>query len=183
VQFRHRLIVAKWAILPSIQELIVPLQYRGPFAHYMTLLLPGLCATGIIHFAVNPMFQIGKETAPLIDAALIGAVMNGMLLVFLARGGDASSLAIAQSGAAIASLTALLVFATRTQPHWPAARDLAAVAISTCAMILLLLPCAMPFRAYSPSPPRSLSASLCLHCGCWLSTALGLASFCGIGLR
>jgi O-antigen/teichoic acid export membrane protein len=172
-----------WAILPSIQKLIVPLQYRGPFAHYMTLLLPGLCATGIIHFAVNPMFQIGKKTAPLIDAALIGAVMNGMLLVFLARGGDASSLAIVQSGAAIASLTALLVFATRTQPHWPAARDLAAVAISTCAMILLLL----PLRNAVPGV-LTLAAEIVVGVAVFTLLMLafdgiGFASFCGIGLR
>src|SRR4051794_20770620 len=172
-----------WAILPSIQKLIVPLQYRGPFAHYMTLLLPGLCATGIIHFAVNPMFQIGKKTAPLIDAALIGAVMNGMLLVFLARGGDASSLAIAQSGAAIASLTALLLFATRTQPHWPAARDLAAIAISTCAMILLLL----PLRNAVPGV-LTLAAEIVVGVAVFALLMLafdgiGFASFCGIGLR
>jgi O-antigen/teichoic acid export membrane protein len=129
-----------WATLPSIEQLIVPSQYRGPFAHYMAILLPGLCATGMIHFAVNPMFQIGKKTAPLIGAALIGCVMNGVLIMFLARGGDASGLAIAQSGAAIASLIALLVFAARTQPHWPAARDLAAIAVSTGAMALVLLP-------------------------------------------
>jgi O-antigen/teichoic acid export membrane protein len=131
--------VGIWAILPSVEALIVPSQYRGPFAHYMTLLLPGLCATGMIHFAVNPMFQIGKKTAPLIGAAVIGAVMNAVLLVFLA-GGDASGLAIAQSGAAIASLIALLAFATRTRPHWPAARDLGAIAVSTGAMVLVLLP-------------------------------------------
>src|SRR3954451_17815549 len=105
-----------WAILPSVEQMIVPSQFRGPFAHYMTLLLPGLCATAMIHFAVNPMFQIGKKTAPLIAAALIGCVINAILIVFLARGGDASGLAIAQSGAAIASLIALLVFAARTQP-------------------------------------------------------------------
>jgi len=50
--------------LPSIEQLIVPLQYCGPFAHFLALLLPGLCATGMIHFAVNPIFQIGKKTAP-----------------------------------------------------------------------------------------------------------------------
>ena len=129
-----------WATLPSIEQLIVPSQYRGPFAHYMTLLLPGLCATGAIHFAVNPMFQIGKKTAPLIGAALFGCAMNAALIVLLARGGDASGLAIAQSGAAIASLIALLAFAARTRPHWPAARDLAAIAIGTCAMLLALMP-------------------------------------------
>jgi O-antigen/teichoic acid export membrane protein len=129
-----------WAILPSVEQLIVPSQYRGPFAHYMTLLLPGLCATGMIHFAVNPIFQIGKKTAPLIGAAFIGCIMNGVLIMSLARGGDASGLAIAQSGAAMASLVALLAFAARTRPHWPAARDLAAIAISTGAMALVLLP-------------------------------------------
>jgi peptidoglycan biosynthesis protein MviN/MurJ (putative lipid II flippase) len=129
-----------WAILPSVEQLIVPWQYRGPFSHYMTLLLPGLCATGMIHFAVNPMFQIGKKTAPVIGAALIGCVMNGVLVMSLARGGDASGLAMAQSGAAIASLIALLAFATRTRPQWPAARDLAAIAVSTGAMLFALLP-------------------------------------------
>jgi O-antigen/teichoic acid export membrane protein len=94
----------------------------------------------MIHFAVNPIFQIGKKTAPLIGAALIGCIMNGVLIMALARGGDASGLAIAQSGAAIASLIALLAFATRTRPHWPAARDLGAIATSTCAMALILLP-------------------------------------------
>jgi peptidoglycan biosynthesis protein MviN/MurJ (putative lipid II flippase) len=94
----------------------------------------------MIHFAVNPIFQIGKKTAPLIGAAFIGCIMNGVLIMSLARGGDASGLAIAQSGAAMASLIALLAFATRTRPHWPAARDLAAIAISTSAMLFVLLP-------------------------------------------
>ena len=70
----------------------------------MTLLLPGLCATAMIHFAVNPMFQIGKKTAPLIGAALIGCVVNAVLVLLLARGGDAVRARHRQSGAAIASL-------------------------------------------------------------------------------
>ncbi|MGA8601583.1 MAG: polysaccharide biosynthesis C-terminal domain-containing protein [Beijerinckiaceae bacterium] len=126
--------------MPSIEQLIVPLQYRGPFAHFLALLLPGLCATGMIHFAVNPIFQIGKKTAPVIGAALIGGAMNGVLVLLLAGGADASGFAIAQSGAGIASLAALLAFAARTRPHWPVLRDLAAIAISTGAMVLVLLP-------------------------------------------
>jgi O-antigen/teichoic acid export membrane protein len=50
-----------WATLPSIQELIVPSQFRGPFAHYMTLLLPGLCATATIHFAVIRRFRSARR--------------------------------------------------------------------------------------------------------------------------
>jgi peptidoglycan biosynthesis protein MviN/MurJ (putative lipid II flippase) len=155
--------------------LIVPSQYRGPFAHYLALLLPGLCATGMIHFAVNPIFQIGKKTAPLIGAALIGCVANGLLVLWLAREGDASGLAIAQSGAAIASLTALLVFATRTRPHWPALRDLAAIVVSAGAMVMVLL----PLRNAAPGV-LTLSAEIAV--GVVVFAGLMLA-FDGIGLR
>jgi O-antigen/teichoic acid export membrane protein len=167
--------VGIWATLPSIEALIVPSQYRGPFAHYLTLLLPGLCATGLIHFAVNPIFQIGKKTAPLIAAAVIGCVANGVLLLLLARGGDASGLAIAQSGAAIASLVALLGFAARTRPHWPAARDLAAIAVSTCAMILVLL----PLRNAAPGV-LTLAAEIVVGVGVFAGLML---AFDGIGSR
>jgi O-antigen/teichoic acid export membrane protein len=164
-----------WAILPSVEQLIVPSQYRGPFAHYLALLLPGLCATGMIHFAVNPIFQIGKKTAPLIGAALIGCVANGLLVLWLAREGDASGLAIAQSGAAIASLTALLVFATRTRPHWPALRDLAAIVVSAGAMVMVLL----PLRNAAPGV-LTLSAEIAV--GVVVFAGLMLA-FDGIGMR
>jgi O-antigen/teichoic acid export membrane protein len=167
--------VGIWATLPSIEQLIVPSQYRGPFAHYMALLLPGLCATAMIHFAVNPIFQIGKKTAPLIGAALIGCGANAVLVMALARGGDASGLAIAQSGAAIASLTALLVFAARTRPHWPAARDLAAIAISTGAMVLVLL----PLRDATPGV-LTLAAAVTIGIGVFAGLML---AFNGVGSR
>jgi hypothetical protein len=71
---------------------------------------------------------------------LIGGAMNGVLVLLLAGGADASVFAIAQSGDGIASLAALLAFAARTRPHWPVLRDLAAIAISTGAIVLVLLP-------------------------------------------
>lgn len=157
------------------EQLIVPSQYRGPFARFIALLLPGLCATGMIHFAVNPIFQIGKKTAPVIGAALIGGVMNGVLVLLLAGGADASGFAIAQSGAAIASLAALLAFAARTRPHWPALRDLAAIAISTGAMVLVLLP--LPKAA-----PGMLTLAAEIVVGIAVFATLMLA-FDAIGLR
>ncbi len=33
-----------WLVLPSIQQLIVPVQYRGPFGDLLTLMMPGLFA-------------------------------------------------------------------------------------------------------------------------------------------
>jgi peptidoglycan biosynthesis protein MviN/MurJ (putative lipid II flippase) len=121
------------------------------------------------------MFQIGKKTAPLIGAALIGCIMNGVLIMALARGGDASGLAIAQSGAAIASLMALLGFAARTRPHWPAARDLGAIAISTGAMALVLL----PLRNGAPGV-LTLAAEIVVGMAVFASLML---AFDGIGFR
>lgn len=164
-----------WATLPSLQQLIVPWQYRGPFAYYMTLLLPGLCAFGMIHFAVNPIFQIAKKTVPLIGAAVVGCVTNAILVVWLAGASDASGFAIAQSGAAIASLIALLAFAARTQPHWPAARDLGAIAISTLAMVLVLL----PLRNANPGL-LTLAAEICIGIAVFAGLLL---SFDAIGSR
>jgi peptidoglycan biosynthesis protein MviN/MurJ (putative lipid II flippase) len=129
----------------------------------------------MIHFAVNPIFQIGKKTAPLIGAALIGCIMNGVLIMALARGGDASGLAIAQSGAAIASLMALLGFAARTRPHWPAARDLGAIAVSTGAMMLVLLP-------LRNATPGVLTLASEIVAGLAVFASLMLA-FDGIGMR
>ncbi|GAC1559865.1 MAG: hypothetical protein NVS2B5_23370 [Beijerinckiaceae bacterium] len=164
-----------WATLPSIEHLIVPFEYRGPFAHYEALLLPGLCATALIHFAVNPVFQIAKKNAPLIGAALIGAATNAILLLFLAKGGDASGLALAQSAAAIASLVALLAFAARTRPHWPAAPDLAAIVISTAAMVVVLLP-------LRDAAPGALTLGAQIVVGIVVFAGLMLA-FDAIGLR
>jgi O-antigen/teichoic acid export membrane protein len=93
----------------------------------------------------------------------------------LARGGDASGLAIAQSGAAIASLIALLAFATRTRPHWPAVRDLGAIATSTCAMVLVLL----PLRNAAPGL-LTLAAEIAVGIGVFAGLML---VFDGIGSR
>ena len=43
-----------WLILPSLERLVVPQEFRGPFAHYLALLLPGLFCYGLMNFAINP---------------------------------------------------------------------------------------------------------------------------------
>lgn len=131
-----------WLTMPSIEELIVPAQFRGPFGHYLDLLLPGLFAMGLIQFAVNPVFQIEKKTAPLIGAASVAVVSGLVFALLLPRGADASSLALAQCGAYIVALAALVAFAARTAPQWPRARDMLAALAATGMMILALRPLA-----------------------------------------
>jgi O-antigen/teichoic acid export membrane protein len=132
--------VGIWLTMPSIEALIVPAQFRGPFGHYLDLLLPGLFAMGLIQFAVNPVFQIEKKTAPLIGAAAVAVVSGFCFAVLLPRGADASSLAIAQCGSYVTALVALALFAARTSPQWPSLRDILAALAATSAMILALRP-------------------------------------------
>jgi O-antigen/teichoic acid export membrane protein len=129
-----------WLILPSIQEILVPAAFRGPFGWYMTLMMTGFFCSALIQYAINPIFQIAKRTAPLIGAALIACIVDPLLIFLLPRSEDASSLAIAQAGAFLAALLALIVFASFTKPQWPRARDLAATVFGTAAMAAALLP-------------------------------------------
>jgi len=132
--------VGVYYVLPSIELLVVPAQYHGPFRHYLDLQLPGLFAMGMILFGVNPVFQIAKKTAPMIGAAMVAATAGLVLLAVLPWGKDASNLALAQCGAYIAALIATLVFAAREKPFWPRLRDIAATIAATIATAAALRP-------------------------------------------
>ncbi|MBV9703798.1 MAG: lipopolysaccharide biosynthesis protein, partial [Methylobacteriaceae bacterium] len=138
--------VGCWMVLPSFEALVVPADFRGPFAHYLGLLLPGLCAFALIQYAINPLFQIVKRTMPLIAAALVACAVDAGLILVLPRGNDASSLAIAQAAALIAGSTALLAIAAASRPVWPKLRDVLVTLVSTATMAGLLL----PFRSMTP---------------------------------
>ena len=136
-----------WLVMPSMQSLIVPAQYRGPFAELLTLMMPGFFFFAMILYAINPIFQIRKRTAPLIGAALVACLADPLLLMVLPKSQDASSLAIAQSGAFALAFFTLLALACWSKPVWPKLRDLIATALGTLAMVGLLL----PLRSRPPS--------------------------------
>lgn len=129
-----------WLILPSIEQVIVPVAYRGPFGQLLTLMMGGLFCSAIIQFGLNPIFQIEKKTAPLIGAAAFGCIVDAILLLVLPQTENASSLAIAQTGAYAAALSALVFVASFSKPQWPSARDMTTVILATAAMALALLP-------------------------------------------
>ncbi len=132
--------VGVYYVMPSIELLIVPSQYRGPFGRYLDLQLPGLFAMGMILFGVNPVFQIAKKTAPMIAAAFVASLVGVLLFDVLPWGADAGNLALAQCGAYIAALIATLAFAAREKPFWPRPRDIGAAVAATGAMAALLTP-------------------------------------------
>jgi O-antigen/teichoic acid export membrane protein len=129
-----------WLTLPSVELLIVPPEFRGPFGMLLPLMMTGLFCTAIIQFGIYPIFQIEKKTGPLITAALVACTVDPLLIVLLPRASDASSLAIAQAGALLAALVTLLACASVTNPQWPRFRDIVIIVVGNAIMAAALLP-------------------------------------------
>jgi O-antigen/teichoic acid export membrane protein len=140
--------VGIWLILPSFQALIVPEAFRGPFAIYLTTLLPGLFCYILLQFVVAPIFQIAKSTLPMIASALCACAADVVLLAVLPRTAEGYWLAQAQSGAQIAALIVGVALATATRPTWPKALDILSALVATAVMVVVVL----PLRSQTPGP-------------------------------
>jgi len=138
--------VGVWIVLPSIEALVVPQAYRGPFAHFLALMLPGMFCLGMGQFSIHAIFQISRKTMPMVAAALAACIADPIFALLLPRGPDASSLAIAQSMAFAVGLVVLIGFARATRPQWPRFRDLALTALACAGMAAL----AGPLRDRNP---------------------------------
>ena len=150
--------VGFWAVLPALEGLVVPEAYRGPFALYASLLIPGLFCLSLMFFAINPIFQIRRRTLPVIAAAGVGLAANAIGLLVLPPLLGGAGIALAQSlGLAAAGI-------------WLAARALTgperlhlpwrAIAAASAASLLMGLALA-PFRHLEPG----LALAACLPLG------------------
>ncbi|WP_158817716.1 lipopolysaccharide biosynthesis protein [Methylocapsa sp. S129] len=135
--------VGLWVALPSFQALIVPEAFRGPFAFYLTAMLPGLFCYALLQYAVAPIFQIGKRTAPMIASALAACAVDVVLLAALPHGADGYWLALSQTGALTVGLIVGLALAAATKPMWPSALDILSTLVATAAMAVAVLPLRM----------------------------------------
>ena len=146
-----------WAVTPALQQLVVPEAFRGPFALYTGLLIPGLFCLSMMNFALNPIFQIRRRTSPVILAAALGCAVNGVGLVALTPLYGAAGVALAQSiglAAAVGLLTLrVLGGAARLAMPW---RD---IGLSLLASLTMLVAVA-PLRHLEPVLSLGLSVSL-----------------------
>jgi O-antigen/teichoic acid export membrane protein len=156
-----------WAVTPSFEALIVPEAFRGPFAAYLTLMLPGLTSFVLLQFAVSPIFQIAKRTAPLIWASIIACISDAILIGLASSGSNAFGLALAQSGALFIGLVCAIIFAALTEPVWPSRRDIFGAAFAALAMAFVL----WPLREWRPGLMTLL-----------IQVALGGAVYAGIAI-
>jgi O-antigen/teichoic acid export membrane protein len=129
-----------WLILPSIELLIVPIAFRGLFGEYLNFMMGGFFCFALILYGINPIFQIAKKTAPLIGAAVVGCIVDAVLVLFLPYREHATGLAIAQTCAYAASFLVLVYLARYEKPQWPRLYDVCATILGTAAMAGALLP-------------------------------------------
>jgi O-antigen/teichoic acid export membrane protein len=135
-----------WIVLPSFEHVLVPESFRGPFAHYFTLLLPAIQCFAVSNYCLGPAFQIAHRTMPLIAGGLAAVAANGLAVLLLPATADASGIAMAQSISSTAGLAVTIGFLFTLEPMWPSARDIAGTLTGTGAMLLA----AMPLRAMEP---------------------------------
>lgn len=166
--------VGLWLVLPSLELLIVPSEFRGPFGRFLSLMLPGLYVFGLMNFAINAVFQIEKKTLPLIAAALAGCATGALLLVLVPRGPDASSLALIQTGAFIVAFIVLIGFAVGAGAQWPKARDL----LLTLAAALVMAAALWPLRTFPPGV--ALLIGQCFIGFCIYAIAVALFDIAGL---
>ena len=154
-----------WAVTPALQALIVPEEFRGPFADYTDLLIPGLFCLSIMNFALNPIFQIRRRTSPVVAAALVGLAVNAAGLVLLPRMMGPQGVAVAQTLGLVAAVAILGLRAlTGGERLRLPGRDLALTAAACFAMVLAVL----PFRGLEPA----LALPACIAAGMLVYGAL-----------
>lgn len=149
--------VGLWVVLPAFELLVVPFEFRGRFASYMSVLIPGFAAITIFLAAFYPVFLIGKRTVTATIAAVAGLGLNLALVASPLMGNEPLRLAYAQSAGLIFAFAITAIAALRALPVWPNGRDIASVALAlgTMAALARLLAGLFP-----PLPELILQASL-----------------------
>ena len=136
-------VVGCWLILPSFGRLFVPAQFRGPFGHYFTLMLPAMLCFAMMNYSVGPAYQIAHRTLPLIVGGLVSVVANGLAILLLPATHDATRFALAQSISFGASLAVMIAFLFTLAPTWPSPRDIAGPIVATALMLAAVAPLRM----------------------------------------
>ncbi|MGY2053028.1 lipopolysaccharide biosynthesis protein [Methylobacterium sp. JK268] len=172
-----------WLVAPAIEAIVVPEAFRGHFAGYTVILLPGLFAAALMNFALNPIFQIRRRTRPVIAAALTGAGVNGLAGFALAPAFGGPGIAAAQS---LGLIAACLFLAWRglagerrlTLPLRDIGASLAAAGLMVAAVL--------PLRALSPWVSLGASVAtgaLVYGAAVWLFDIAGLRTAVAPRLR
>jgi O-antigen/teichoic acid export membrane protein len=147
-----------WLILPSFEALLVPRAYHGSFRELSTLLLPGIFCFALIQAAATPVLQLKSRTWPVVLAAILGFMINMLVLNSGLMMGGIGGFAVAQTIGYSAAAAAAFLVALSVVKGWPSLRDLL-IGLGTCAALATAL---WPIRAM---PPGILTLTLSLAVG------------------
>ena len=129
-------LVAGW---PSFEALFVPAAFRGRIAPAMMLLIPALAAFALIQYALNPVFQLRRRTAPVIAAAAIAVAVDLALVLLWPGLAGPEGFAMAQLAGVGLGCVALGAAAMASGAALPW-RDLARAAAATAVMVAAVWP-------------------------------------------
>ncbi len=80
-----------YAVLPAFEAAIIPPAFRGHFASYFAIVLPGFLLFALNAAAINPVFMIGHRTLVASLAAAAGLAANAVILLLAIRNGASPS--------------------------------------------------------------------------------------------
>jgi O-antigen/teichoic acid export membrane protein len=132
--------VGFWLVLPSFAALLVPQAFQATFATLATLILPGLMCQAFVQAGLATVFQLRRETWPLLLVSGTALATNALLMATLAKGATGETVALLQSVALGVSLLVALVLVVLVSPVRPRTRDVVATALAVAAMLAVVLP-------------------------------------------
>lgn len=154
-----------WLALPAFERVFVPTSFRGHFADYMVLLLPGFAAIALFQAAVYPVFLLDRRTLVASFAALAGLAVNLAIGFVWPGSATPETIAIAQSAAFVTGFAVTAAMALRLLPVWPSLREIGCVVLAAAVMALAV----WPLRDSLPALPELL-----------LQLALGATVYAGV---
>lgn len=112
-----------WLVAPSLQGVVAPPEFHGPFLDFFTLLAPGFFCLALASFGAHARFQIETKTAPLLVAALVAFAVNA-----IAPGAPSPAFVAMTQSLAFACALAVLVLWRRKSALMSAAHFVRALA-------------------------------------------------------
>lgn len=128
-----------WAVWPSFEAIFIPEAFRGRVAPTMALMIPALATFAAIQYALNPVFQLRRTTAPVIAAALAALVVDVGLILFWPGLGGPGGFAAAQLAGLAAGLVVLCGLSAAKGARLPW-RDLAGAVLAAGLMSAAVWP-------------------------------------------
>ena len=155
--------------MPAFVAVAVPERFRAEFGLLGTILTPGVVAFCLVQFALSPVFQLARRTAPIFWTALAALVADGVLLLAWPGEPSPARLAAIHATSLVVSLPIAGLWALRSRECRPPLRDIAGVLMAAGAAALAIWPTRMVHPA-----ALSLGAAIVLGTGAYAAVLLVL---------